>query len=263
MMREQNPKPNRLIFYVVARRPSQAKTQIPNTNSQEASKASHASWWKRMERLGLILGVSGISITSLIAGIGEIQRKLQAVETMQENLEQHEKRLNDLEKKNHEQSNQLNYIEGKIEQPRPLRQSPTPSEIILSSEKPLSNEFQAPRPKPQTTNTNEQQSPEPTPQTQDTRAPLHVIDKLNMTITYAYRKALRANPNLAGRLWVKCIMDEEGNLSNSEVIALDREIEEVAANVRDKVQRWHFPNTVTGLEEGEYQKTYFLTPSSF
>jgi len=263
MMREQNPKPDRLIFYVVARRPSQAKTQVPNANAQAAREASHTSWWKRMERLGLILGVSGISLTSLIAGIGEIQRKLQAVETMQQDLEQHEKRLNDLEKKNDAQFNKLNYIEGKLEEPRPMRPSPMPSEVILSSEEPLPNRPQTPDPKSQSTNKGQRQSPEHTHQTQDPRAPLHVIDKLNMTITYAYRKALRTNPNLAGRLWVKCIMDEEGNLSNSEVIALDREIEEVAANVRDKVQRWNFPNTVTGLEEGEYQKTYFLTPSGF
>lgn len=58
-------------------------------------------------------------------------------------------------------------------------------------------------------------------------------------------------------------MDEAGNLSASEVIALDAEVETVAANVRDKVRRWNFPETVTGLEDGDFQKTYFLTPNGF
>ncbi len=216
-----------------------------------------------MERIGLILGVSGISITSLVAGLGEIQRKLQAVETMQEGLEQHEKRLDELEEKNNEQSNKLNYIEGKIEQPRPTRPLQIPPESAHSNEEPISDKPKALTAKPKSSNKSRRHSPESTPQNQDARAPLHVIDKLNMTINYAYRKARAANPNLAGRLWVKCVMDEMGNLSNSEVVALDLELEEVAANVRDKVQRWNFPNTVTGLEEGAYQKTYFLAPSSF
>ncbi len=240
MTHEQNPTSDRPNFHVVTRRSSPAH-------------ATKAKWWKLLERVSLILGLTGFSITSLVAGVEKYFDTMQTLETMQAKMLQLEEKLGSLQHANARLENELNFIKGRLERarsetPLPEREGMARNEIATSTQ-PASTSSEAPR--------------QASKQNYDTRAPLHVIDKLNMTINYAYRKARSSNPNLAGRLSVRCKMDEEGNLTGSEVIALDPEVENVAASVRDKVRRWNFPETVTGLEEGNFEKTYFLTPSGF
>ncbi len=253
MMQEQSFDSGRPAFHIVARRTSQANTIAPD---EHAARASKARWWKLLERLSLILGLTGFSITSLVAGVGKYLDTMQALETLRVKIVQLEEKQDVLEKTNLRLENELNFMRGRLERSRAETQSLEQhnlarNEMAVTAPLNLRREI-APRP-------NESAPVE----TFDARAPLHIIDKLNMTISYAYRKARNANPNLAGRLFIKCVRDEKGNLIASQVLALDAELEEVAANVRDKVQRWNFPETVTGLEEGDFQKTYFLTPSGF
>ncbi len=256
MMHEQNFNSGRPNFHVVARRTSQAGTSAP---SESATKASNTRWWKSLERFSLILGLIGVSITSLIAGVGKYLDKVQALETLQVKIVQLEEKLGNLEKANVRLENELNFIRGKLERPRAVTSPLEENDLArndVTAHAPINKREEAlPR--------RHAHAREETRQSVDTRAPLHIIDKLNMTINYAYRKARSVNPNLAGQLLIKCVLDEEGNLADSQVLALNPELEEVAASVRDKVKRWNFPETVTGLEEGNFQKNYFLTPSGF
>ena len=238
MTHQEHPTSDRPNFHVVTRR---------------AAQAAKAKWWKLLERISLILGLTGFSITSLIAGVEKYFDTMQTLETMQAKMVQLEQKLSDLQQTNARLENELNFVKGKLERVRSVTSAPETESLArnetatIARRAVLANE--TPRPASN--------------QSYDARAPLHIIDKLSMTINYAYRKARSANPTVAGRLFVRCKMDEEGNLTASEVLALDPEVEIVAASVRDKVRRWNFPETVTGLEAGNFEKTYFLTPSGF
>lgn len=240
MKQQQNPTSDRPNFQVVTKRTAQTRA---------------AKWWKLLERVSLILGLTGFSITSLIAGVEKYFNTMQTLEALQTKIGQLEVKLTQLEQTNARLENELNFMKGRLERTRLETQANTTNDVARNTA--FTNARRAILPAPRETSRGE------TAQNHDTRAPLHITDKLNMTINYAYNKARGANPNLAGRLFVRCKMDEAGNLSASEVIALDAEVETVAANVRDKVRRWNFPETVTGLEDGDFQKTYFLTPNGF
>jgi cell division protein FtsB len=256
MSHQQNSTSGRPNFHIVTRRPSQAETIAPEQNAAAGARVFKTRWWKLLERLSLILGLTGFSITSLIAGVEKYLDTMRTLETLQAKIVQLEERLGNLEKANARLENELNFIKGRLERPA--------AETRLSRANDLARIESSARNLPHAVlSRSSELAREQTAPSRDARAPMHVIDKLNMTISYAYRKARSANPDLAGRLSVRCKMDEEGNLSDSEVVALDAEVEEVAASVRDKVRRWNFPETVTGLEEGNFQKTYFLTPSGF
>lgn len=254
MMREQNSGREQAAFHVVARRTSQPGTQVPRANSEAAGQSFNARRWKLFERLGLILGVTGISITSLIAGIGRVHDQMQAVETLQEKIAAQERRVEELEEINHRQDNEIQYLKGRLEQSQ-----------VSASEVPTASRSKSREPLASASNSalSSSAAPAATLRSVEARAPLHVIDKLRMTISYAYRKARMTNPDLAGRLSVKCLPDPAGNLAPSEIVALDPALAALAADVRDKVRRWNFPETVTGLEEGFYQQIYFLTPNGF
>lgn len=258
-MHEQNFTSNRPTFHVVTRRPSQTRTNAPNESAAAPVRPRLMRWWKRLERLSLILGLTGLSATSLIAGIGKYLDKMQAVATLEASVKQLEARIAYLEASNIRLENELHFIKGKLES----RLSAVPSvEKEEQDRTEVAALTQETTPRVLSVRQDEQ-ARNPATISLDPRAPMHVIDKLSVTINYAYRKARSVNPNLAGRLFVKCVVDENGDLAASEVLALNAELEGVATNVRDKVKRWNFPETVTGLEEGEYQKTYFLTPSGF
>lgn len=240
MMQQQNPTSDRPNFQIRTKRPAQTRA---------------ARWWKLLERVSLILGLTGFSITSLIAGVEKYFNTMQTLAALQTKIGQLEVKLTQLEQTNARLENELNFMKGRLERTR-LETQATATNGGAHNEA-TTNARSAILPSPRET-TREETAPQ-----YDMRAPLHIIDKLSMTINYAYSKARGTNPKLAGRLLVRCKMDEEGNLSASEVIALDAEVETVAASVRDKVRRWNFPETVTGLEKGNFQKTYFLTPSGF
>lgn len=264
MMREQNPGREQAAFHIVARRTSQAGTQVPPATWEAQRQTFAARRWKLFERLGLILGVAGISITSLIAGIGRIHEQMQAVESLQEKIAAYEKRVEELEEINHRQDNEIQYLKGRIEQSQ-AQASPVPPANPASARETISRASNSPTSasSADASSADASSAPASPPLREETRAPLHVIDKLRITISYAYHKARMTNPNLAGRLSVTCMTDGMGNLTPSEVVALDPELAALALDVRDKVRRWNFPETVTGLEEGGYRQIYFLSPSSF
>lgn len=258
-MQEPNFTSDRPTFHVVTRRPSQTRTTAPNESAPAVVRPHWTRWWKRLERASLILGLTGLSATSLIAGIGKYLDKMQAVATLEASVKQLEARIAHLEESNKRLENELHFIKGKLESrlttaPLVDEEKRARNEVVSLAQSVTLPEAFARRNEP---------TRSAATMSLDPRAPMHVIDKLSMTINYAYRKARSANPNLAGRLLVKCLVDENGDLAASEVLALDAELEDVATNVRDKVKRWNFPETVTGLEEGQYLKTYFLTPSGF
>lgn len=258
-MQEPNFTSDRPTFHVVTRRPSQTRTTAPNESAPAVVRPRWTRWWKRLERASLILGLTGLSATSLIAGIGKYLDKMQAVATLEASVKQLEARIAHLEKSNQRLENELHFMKGKLE-------SRVTAAPLVESREPARND-DTPLAQSASLLNVPVQGNEPmqiaATASLDPRAPMHVIDKLSVTINYAYRKARSANPSLAGRLLVKCVVNENGDLAGSEVLALDAELEAVATNVRDKVKRWNFPETVTGLEEGQYLKTYFLTPSGF
>lgn len=59
-------------------------------------------------------------------------------------------------------------------------------------------------------------------------------------LRYAYNRCLRGKPGIQGKITVRFVIDEFGNVIHCEVLSSSLGDEELAAIVKDKIQRWKF-----------------------
>jgi len=246
--------PSQAVFKVVERRPGPPAPYL--SAGKEQAQDAHA-YWKELERLGKRAGViiSLLSLSGFLFAAGsKVQHVLDDLAALHQQVEAHEERLQRNEADDSEQDEAIGYIRGRLEH---------------------DNEREAPPRTPRRDTSSHEQRQEAKPKRDAQRDTSHTSlpsvemqalplgDKLYATILYDYRQALRLHPNLAGQITVICRADRSGYLLASQAIASTPELAVLAERLAAKIQRWKFPEQVTGLERGSFQQTYFLSPQGF
>ena len=253
MSRSRESKLPQAIFKVVARR--RKWQQAENTAAHKPPQAA-TFYWKSFEHTGKIAGIT-LSLLSacgiLFAAGSKVQHWLDDLAALHKKVEAQEERLQQNEANDSEQGEQISYIKGRLDQN--ARQEEKPSEIRDEPQAREQREKPAPVRRPERRRSSSSVAP------LESFAP-PLSDKLYAAILYYYRQALRLQPNLAGRLTVRCKADAGGYLA-AEVIADTPELAELAGRLAAKIRRWKFPEHVSGVEAGGFQQTYFLSPQGF
>lgn len=243
-------------FKVVARR---HKRNAANHTASSQQPQIPQFYWKNFERAGKSAGlvISLLSLCGILFAAGsKMQRLLDDLDTLHQQVQKHEDRLQQNEANDSQQAAEIGYLKGRMEQES--EREPNKSEESRKLDVIEERKETAPAAHPSRRRSTAAASP---PSTESNSVPIE--DKLYATILYYYNQARRLQPDLAGRLIVICKLDRNGALAGSEVIAASPDLAELAERLTGKIRRWKFPEQVTGLESGGFRKTYFLSPQGF